>query len=128
LTTAVGLSLLWGAAVHAGVFDLSWHTIDGGGTTNASGGGFTLRGTIGQPDAGDLNGGGFTLRGGFWVGADITTTCPADFTGDGMVDGADLGQLLLAWDMDDRTTDLNRDGNVDGADLGILLLAWGPCL
>ena len=25
-----------------------------------------LRGTIGQPDAGDLAGGGFVLRGGFW--------------------------------------------------------------
>ncbi len=40
----------------------SW-SIDGGGGTSA-GGGFSLTGTIGQPDAGVLSGGGFTLVGG----------------------------------------------------------------
>ncbi len=43
-------------------FDLSWHTVDGGGGTS-SGGDFVLRGTIGQPDAGELSGGDFVLRG-----------------------------------------------------------------
>jgi hypothetical protein len=51
--------------------------------------------------------------------------CPADLTSDGVVDGADLGQLLLAWDTDDGDSDLNNDGTVNGADLGELLLAWG---
>ncbi len=46
-----------------------------------------------------------------------------DLDGDGIVDGADLGLLLSAW----NTTgpgDLNGDGIVDGADLGLLLSAW----
>ncbi len=52
-----------------GGYDLSWSTIDGGGGV-VSGGGFTLLGTAGQPDAGaSLTGGGYTLVGGFWPGA-----------------------------------------------------------
>ena len=52
--------------------------------------------------------------------------CPADFTGDGQVNGADLGLLLGSWGT--AQADLTGDGNVDGADLGLLLGAWGPCL
>jgi hypothetical protein len=49
-------------------YDLSWYTVDsGGGTSNNSG--YTLIGTIGQPDAGStLSGQGYTLIGGFWGG------------------------------------------------------------
>ena len=47
-------------------YDLTWHTIDGGGTFSASGGVYTLAGTIGQSDAGVLGGGPYTLSGGFW--------------------------------------------------------------
>jgi hypothetical protein len=46
-------------------FDLSWWTIDGGGGA-ISGGGYTLDGTLGQPDASAMKGGGFALGGGFW--------------------------------------------------------------
>ena len=49
-------------------FGLDWYTIDGGGHTFSTGDGFTLGGTIGQPDAGTAAGGGYTLRGGFWLG------------------------------------------------------------
>ena len=52
--------------------------------------------------------------------------CAADFTGNGIVDGGDLGVLLGGWG-GAATSDLNGDGNTDGADLGILLAAWGPC-
>jgi len=63
-----------------------------------------------------------------WVEANLAPTgCPTDLTGDDMTDGADLGELLLAWDTSDPDADLNDDGIVDGADLGIILLAWGPC-
>lgn len=47
-----------------------------------------------------------------------------DLNGDGVVDGADLGLLLGAWDTADDAADLNDDGVVDGADLGLLLGAW----
>jgi hypothetical protein len=49
-------------------YDLSWWTVDGGGATFSTGGGYELGGTIGQPDAGVLSGGGYTLVGGFWGG------------------------------------------------------------
>jgi hypothetical protein len=49
-------------------YDLSWYTIDGGGHTWSTGGTYTLGGTVGQPDAGNLAGGTYTLGGGFWQG------------------------------------------------------------
>lgn len=58
-------------------------------------------------------------------------TCPAqcfgDINGDGIVDGADLGELLGAWGSNNPCIDLNGSGDVDGADLGLLLGAWGVC-
>ncbi len=64
---------------------------------------------------------------GGWTSSTLTleTTGPggsADFDGDGIVDGADLGFLLGAWGAPDA--DLNGDGTTDGADLGILLSLW----
>lgn len=47
-----------------GGFDLTWSSIDGGGTTS-NGGAFELLGVAGQPDAGVLTGGAFELEGGF---------------------------------------------------------------
>ena len=52
-------------------YDLSWWTVDGGGTTLSTGEGYTLGGTAGQPDAGVLTGEGYTLAGGFWGGVSI---------------------------------------------------------
>ena len=50
-------------------YDLSWFTVDNGGGT-ASGGGYTLTGTAGQPEPGGaLQGDGYVLIGGFWPGA-----------------------------------------------------------
>jgi hypothetical protein len=61
-----------GAAVagaqSGGGYSLVWNTIDGGGAMFSTGGGYSLGGTIGQPDAGLLTGGGYTLGGGFWSG------------------------------------------------------------
>jgi len=51
-----------------GEYDLTWSTVDGGGYTFSTGGGYQLGGTIGQPDAGTLSGGDYTLSGGFWGG------------------------------------------------------------
>jgi hypothetical protein len=59
-----------------GGYGLSWWTVDGGGIMGASGGGFTLAGTAGQPDAGGpLSGGSFSVSGGFWPA--ITALIPA---------------------------------------------------
>jgi hypothetical protein len=61
LLLAVGAALAQG-----GGYDLSWHTVDGGGAADLAGLSYTLRGTAGQPDAGALSGGSYALGGGFW--------------------------------------------------------------
>ena len=53
--------------------------------------------------------------------------CPGDLNGDGLVNGADLGLLLVAWGTEDPAADLSGDGPVDGADLGLMLAAFGDC-
>ena len=70
LAVSVGL-------VHAqsgGGYDLSWSTIDGGGTTFSTGGGYELGSTVGQPDAATLSGGGYSLPGGFWSGMSVASS------------------------------------------------------
>jgi hypothetical protein len=70
---AMGLAVLLVLAVTAlaqsgdGYAVDRWTVDSGGGWLNATEGGFALRGTVGQPDAGPaLTGGGYTLSGGFW--------------------------------------------------------------
>jgi len=55
-------------------YDLTWWTVDGGGQTFSSGGGYQLGGTAGQPDAGLMTGVGYTLGGGFWRGGETAAT------------------------------------------------------
>lgn len=69
-----------------------------------------------------------------WNESDLRTAglppapCPSDLSGDGMIDGADLGAVLSAWGpCAGCAADLNDDGVVDGGDLGALLSSWGGC-
>jgi hypothetical protein len=48
-------------------YDLSWWTVDSGGTTGLTSGSYILSGTAGQPDAGSLSSGDYDLAGGFWA-------------------------------------------------------------
>ncbi len=56
------------SAQTGGGYDLTWNSIDGGGATFSTGGGYSLGGTIGQADAGAASGGSYSLSGGFWSG------------------------------------------------------------
>ncbi len=71
LVAVVGARGGGGTAAVLPDFDLSWHTIDGGGATFSAGGGYSLGGSIGQPDAGQVSNLPYTLNGGFWGGASI---------------------------------------------------------
>jgi len=51
----------------------------------------------------------------------LTPPLAADFNGDCIVDGGDLGFLLSEWGNPGGPADLNNDGVVDGSDLGLLL-------
>ena len=58
-----------GATTSSGTgYGLRWWTVDGGGSTMASNGAYTLSSTAGQPDAGVVEANGYTLGGGFWGG------------------------------------------------------------
>ena len=65
-----------------------------------------------------------------YFGEPETPACPADLTGDGSVNGADLSALLAAWGpcaSGDCSADLTGDGVVNGGDLAVLLSSWGAC-
>lgn len=68
---AVALSML--AACAMAQYTIDWHTITGGGGT-ATGGVYSVKGTIGQPDTGaTMNGGSYSLRGGYWTMVAVQT-------------------------------------------------------
>ncbi len=90
---AIALTLGVASAAFAQPYDLTWHTIDGGGGFSA-GGGFELEGTLGQPDAGILTGGNFELSGGFWAGAVPQCACLGDMNSDGDRNGADISAFV----------------------------------
>lgn len=68
LLLVAGLLLVTTIVAAAGILDLSWWSVDGGGETSMTGGTYALAGSIGQPDAGDLTGANYALHGGFLVG------------------------------------------------------------
>lgn len=123
LTTVVALAV---ASSGGPAYDLSWHTIDGGGGTSV-GATFTLEGTIGQPDADlVLTGATFSLAGGFWsFSGGAALPCEGDLDGNGSVGASDLAVLLGGWGT--PAGDITGDGTTDAADLAVLLGAWGPC-
>jgi agmatine/peptidylarginine deiminase len=55
----------------------------------------------------------------------IPPACPADFDGNGIVEGADVAALLASWG--GAGGDLDGNGTTDGADVAVLLSAWGTC-
>ena len=59
------------------------------------------------------------------VRAALPLPCPGDLTGDRIVNGTDLGQLLATWGT--QQGDISGDGTTDGIDMGILLSGWGAC-
>jgi hypothetical protein len=52
-------------------YSLSWWTADGGGTMPNDNSGYTLGGTVGQPDAAVWSGNDYVLAGGFWGGVAV---------------------------------------------------------
>lgn len=81
----------------------------------------------GRPDAFDIAYGLAEDTDGDGVPDECGSSCPADITNDGIVNGADLTSLLGDWGLMGSIADLNGDDEVNGADLTILLANWGPC-
>ena len=92
--------------------------VSGGGVTGASAyfGSFTGGGGSGE---GNLAAARITV-------ISASGSCAADLNGDGVVNGADLGDFLAQWGAcSDCTGDFNEDDVVNGADLGQFLSEWG---
>jgi hypothetical protein len=72
------MATLAACALRASAADqITSFTVDGGGGSS-SGGGWSVTGTIAQPDAGVLSNGTYTLRGGFWWGGVAPTSVDED--------------------------------------------------
>jgi formylglycine-generating enzyme required for sulfatase activity len=113
----------------------------------------TISGTTITGNQSDVDGGGLWVRPGFDdvliensvvcdnlpdeisgeftdLGENTLCICVADLTGNGIVNGADLAELLAVWGSCGdacSSADFNGDGLVDGADLSVVLSAWGEC-
>ncbi len=104
-------------------YDLDRSTISGGGGTS-SGGDFTLKATIGQPDAGFMSGGDYEMLGGFLPGGPI---CFVDFE-----HFARFAEHWLATDCNELNSwcggaDLDQIDDVDLVDLNLFADEWLFC-
>ena len=109
LLSMSALAVITQAAVaqSGGPYTITAWTVDGGGISNATGGVYTLSGTIGQPDAGPtLSGGAFSVDGGFWPAAISVTPCLADFNGDGFVNFFDISNFIAAFNAQNPAADI----------------------
>ena len=112
-------------------YDVRWQSVDAGSAVTA-GGGFTLTGTVGQPDAGMLVGGGYDLAGGFWPGlAGSGVPGPGDCDGDGDVDLSDFDEMALCLlgpgqglAQDCACFDLDQDGDVTLVDFALMQVSF----
>ena len=81
-------------------YSIHWSTVDGGGGTS-TGGTYSVRGTIGQPDAGPtMAGGPFALTGGFWALPRAVQTPNAPLLS---IAVASPGSALISWTPDTGT-------------------------
>jgi hypothetical protein len=59
------------------------------------------------------------------MGLDCENPCPADLTGDGLVNVSDFLLLLSVWGTPEG--DIDGDGNTNVTDFLLMLGSWGPC-
>lgn len=101
-------------------------TIDGGGATS-TGGGWSITGTIGQPDAGPaLAGGSLTLEPGFWAILAADRYCPADVAAPfGVLDLADINAFAGGFLTGDLIADLAEPcGVLDLNDINVFVTSF----
>ncbi len=132
-TIRILMALLIVSAGVAAADDLviDWYTVDGGGEMRSSGGIFELSGTIGQPDAGEMQGEPYSLSGGFWAAPPCW--CLADMNNDGLRNGEDIQTFvdcMTGGVSDCACADIETDSVLDIADVAMFvddLLIGGDC-
>jgi hypothetical protein len=102
-------------------FEVSWYSIDSGGAVVRAPNGLTVRGVLGQADAGILSGGAFAVTGGV-----LLPSPPGDCNQDGLADLLDYGELSACLggpgvgvpSPDCRCFDADGDEDIDLDDVG----------
>ena len=110
----VMILILMVSVIVFGDYEISWHTIDGGGGVS-SGGQYLVRGTIAQHDAAYSESGDYEILGGFWPGEPLCT-----------VNFEDFARFAEYW-LDAGTglpADLYEDNFVDLWDLELFVYEW----
>lgn len=113
---------------------IDWQVMAGGGTV-ASGGGYTVEGTLGQPVAGLVGTGGTEVHQGYWQDFSVPTSCCVGTTGNvdmvGIIDISDLSLLIAYLTVPSpgkpslpcyQEANLNVEGIIDLSDLSLLIL------
>lgn len=98
--------------------EINWYSFDSGGGVS-SGGTYTLRSVIGQPDAGPLMmGGAYAVRGGFLTGFEPEGCSPADLAPPfGIIDLSDINVFVSGFITGDPIADLDGSGVFDLTDI-----------
>jgi hypothetical protein len=93
LLAASALVVLTASA--AGVYEINWWSVDGGGASSSTGDTYSLAGTIGQPDAGPaMTGDTYSLIGGFMAGiSGGPPPGPINISGNAGIGGATLSYV-----------------------------------
>ncbi len=116
------ISLLAGTAM-AQDFSISSYSIAGGAAV-LEGGSIILTGNTGQPVTGPMMGGGFSLTAGFTQGSTNPPACPADLTGDGILNFFDVSAFLAAYSAGLPDADFTGDGVFNFFDVSAFLAAY----
>ena len=113
------------ALARGGGLAIDWHSIDGGGVMQSTGGNFVLSGTIGQADASaTLTGGDLRLTGGFWAVAVPTCGCLSDINKDDLRDGLDVQgfvECLVAAGSNCACADVDGVPGLDVGDVAVFV-------
>jgi len=147
MKTLVPIALLAAAPCASAQLAIDWHTIDSGSGV-LSGGPYEVRGTSGQPDAGEVRTNYVSASGGFWSFgyvfclADLTTPNapigdPLYGVPDGTVTAVDIQYYVNLWVAMDPAADLTTpnapigsanygvpDGTVTAVDIQFYVNAW----
>ena len=105
-------------------FSISSYSIAGGAGIVQSDG-YSLVGSTGQPVvASGIMGGGFSLTSGFTPDTGSTPPCPADLTGDGVLNFFDVSAFLSAYNAQLPEADFTGDGLLNFFDVSAFLGAY----
>lgn len=123
LTMAAGIISLMTSTALVQDFSISNYSIAGGAAV-LEGDSIILTGSTGQPATGSMMGGGFSLTAGFTHESGNPPACPADLTGDGVLNFFDVSAYLGAYSAGLPDADFTNDGVFNFFDVSAFLAAY----